>query len=242
MSTTPHVRETANGEEAFHPAGDPPEATVGLEETFDHGARSGFNAWFFRVLDPYFNHVLSRHKDDAFAGLAPGTVAELGAGAGANLSRLAPGTRLLAVEPNRRMYPSLQERAAAAQVDMTLVPGIAESLPLPDNSVDDVVCTLVLCTVGDPDRALAEVHRVLRPGGTFRFVEHVAAPAWSPRRWLQVLLRKPWGWVFEGCDPARDTVSHLRAAGFSTLRVEQRKWRHSLFFPINTGMWGIATR
>ena len=242
MPTTPHIPELAHTEGGSRPDERSPVATFSPEQTFDHGARSGFNAWFFRALDPYFNHVLRRHKDDAFAGLAPGTVAEIGAGAGANLSRLAPGTRLLAVEPNRRMYPGLQERAAAAQVDMTLVPGIAESLPLPDNSVDDVVCTLVLCTVEDPGRALAEVHRVLRPGGTLRFVEHVAAPAWSPRRWLQVLLRRPWGWVFEGCDPARDTVSHLRAAGFSTLRVEHRKWRHSLFFPINTGVWGIATR
>jgi ubiquinone/menaquinone biosynthesis C-methylase UbiE len=241
MTTTPQQERHQDARRS--PASESDRALHDVEPaTFDHGAVSRFNAWFFRVLDPYFNHVLRTHKDDAFAGLGAGTVVEIGAGAGANLRRLAPGTRLLAVEPNVRMHESLRERALAAEVDMTLVPSVAESLPLPDASVDDVVCTLVLCTVADPDRALAEVRRVLRPGGTFRFVEHVAAPAWSPRRWLQSLIRRPWGWVLEGCDPARDTVSHLAAAGFSTLHVEHRKWRHSAFYPVNTAIWGIATR
>ena len=211
-------------------------------ETFDHGLRSRFNAMFFRSLDRCFNHVLRPHKRGAFADLRAGTVVELGAGAGANLRLLPEGTHLIAVEPNERMHDVLRRRASAAGIDLTLVPGVAEQLPLPDASVDDVFCTLVLCTVTDLDRTLAEVKRVLRPGGRFRFVEHVVAPPWSPRRWTQAALRRPWAWVFEGCDCARDTVAHLEAAGFSGLSVHRRRWRHSPFFPVNSAVWGIATR
>lgn len=210
--------------------------------TFDHGARSRFNAWFFSSLDRYFNYILRPHKTGAFHGMTAGTVVELGAGAGANIRLLPPGTHLIAVEPNVQMHRTLRDRANAAGVRMTLVPGVAESLLLDDASVDEVMCTLVLCTVQDQEQALAEIKRVLRPGGRFRFVEHVAAPRWSPRRWLQVALRRPWGWVFEGCDPARDTQARLHAAGFSSITVERRKWRRSAFFPVNTAIWGIAVR
>lgn len=167
---------------------------------------------------------------------------ELGAGAGANLDRLPAGTHLIAVEPNERMHAGLRQRASARGVRMTLVPGVAEALPLPDGSVDDVVCTLVLCTVPDLEQTLREVRRLLRPGGRFRFVEHVAAPARTPRRWVQEVLRRPWEWLFEGCDPGRETVARLEAAGFSSLTIERRKWRHSVFLPINTSVWGLATR
>ena len=210
--------------------------------TFDHGLRSRFNAWFFNSFDSYFNHILLPHKTGAFSGLGPGTVVELGAGAGANLHLMPSGAHVVAVEPNQQMHRLLQRRASAAGVGLTLVPGVAEALPLPDSSVDDVLCTLVLCTVGDAHRTLAEVKRVLKPGGRFRFVEHVAAPAWSPRRWVQALLRRPWAWVFEGCDCGRDTVAHLSAAGFSQLDIHRRKWRHSAFFPVNTSIWGVAIR
>ncbi len=158
------------------------------------------------------------------------------------MERLRPGTHLIAVEPNERMHDRLRRRAAAAGIRMTLVPGIAEVLPIRDASVDEVICSLVLCTVGDQDKTLSEVRRVLRPGGRFRFVEHVAAARWSPRRWVQVLLRPHWGWVFEGCDPARDSESRVRAAGFSSVTVQHRKWRHSPFYPVNTSIWGIAVR
>lgn len=210
--------------------------------SFDHGARSRFNAWFFEAFDGYLNHALRGHKDAAFADLAGPVVVEIGAGTGANLTRLRSGTELIGVEPNRQMHPRLLRRAAAVGVPLRVIPSLADSLPLPDASVDDVICSLVLCTVDDVDGTLEEVRRVLRPGGRFRFVEHVAAPSWSPRRWLQTVIRRPWGWVFEGCDPARETVGHLERAGFSDLTVVRRKLRHSAFFPVNTAVWGVATR
>jgi predicted acylesterase/phospholipase RssA/SAM-dependent methyltransferase len=209
---------------------------------FDSGGRSRFNAWFFSAFDRYINHVGRAHKQAAFGGLASGTVLEIGAGVGANLSYLAPGTTLIAVEPNLRMHDRLRERSEKAGVELILVAGGAESIPLPDGSVDEVICSLVLCTVKDPAAVLSEVRRVLREGGRFRFVEHVAAQRGRLRRLVQRALRRPWGWLYEGCDPGPHTVPVLEAAGFRELRVEHRKLRRSLFWPVNTAVWGVATR
>lgn len=210
---------------------------------FDHGAISKFNAWFFRVFDRYINIISRRHKDAAFGDLTEvREVVELGAGVGANFDRLAPGTHVIAVEPSLRMHDQLRVRAEHAGIDLTVFPGGAESLPLPDASVDEVITSLVLCTVADRERVLAEVRRVLRPGGRFRFVEHVSAPRWSPRRWLQEAIRRPWGWLYEGCDPAPDTIERLRSAGFSDLTLQRRRFRLSAFFPVNTAVWGVAVR
>lgn len=209
---------------------------------FDHGARGGFNAWFFSAFDRYINHLARTHKQSAFMGLEGAVVLEIGAGVGANLGYLAPGTELIALEPNVRMHDRLRERAKAAGIEVTIVAGGAEAIPLPDGSVDEVICSLVLCTVEDPVQVLAEIRRVLRPGGRFRFVEHVAAPRRGLRRLLQRVIRRPWGWVFEGCNPGAHTVALLEEAGFRNLRLERRKFKQSLFWPVNTAVWGVGVR
>jgi SAM-dependent methyltransferase len=210
--------------------------------TFDNGAISRFNAWFFTAFAPYVNHVARVHKQAAFADLSAGTVLEIGAGTGANFGYLPRGTHLYAVEPNLRMHARLRRRAAAAGISLTLLSTGAEAIPLPGESVDEVICSLVLCTVPDPDRVLAEVRRVLRPGGKFRFAEHVAADPGSVRYHIQRALRRPWGYVFEGCNPAQNTPEAVASAGFRSLQVERRKLRHSVFFPVNTAAWGIAVK
>jgi ubiquinone/menaquinone biosynthesis C-methylase UbiE len=223
---------------------DRPDATAAPPpaDGFDHGAVSRFNAWFFTTFDRYINHIGRRHKRAAFGGIDADEVLELGAGVGANLAYLRPGTRLVAVEPSRRMHDRLRRRAAAAGVELDLIPHGAEHLPLEDGSMDEVICSLVLCTVADPGRVLAEARRVLRPGGRLRFVEHVAAPRWSPRRWLQRLLRRPWSWLYEGCTLDRDTGRHLRAAGFGEVEIRHERFHRSLFVPVNTAIWGVAIR
>jgi ubiquinone/menaquinone biosynthesis C-methylase UbiE len=207
------------------------------------GARlvSRFNAWFFTTFAGLLDHCARSHKAGAFAGIAGGTVVELGAGTGANLHHLAPGTHLVAVEPSSAMHQRLRRRAADAGVVLTLVPTGAEHLPLDDASVDEVICSLVLCTVADPAAVLAEVRRVLRPGGRFRFVEHVAA-ARGIRALVQRRIRRPWAWLFEGCDPHRHTARAISDAGFDRVELHHRKFRHSVFWPVNTALWGIATR
>jgi ubiquinone/menaquinone biosynthesis C-methylase UbiE len=209
---------------------------------FHHGAISRFNAWFFTAFAGYINHIARHHKRAAFDGLGGGTVLEIGAGTGANLGLLAPGTHLIALEPSLAMHDRLRERCEAAGIEVTVVPAGAEAIPLPDGSVDEVICSLVLCTANDPAQALREVRRVLRPGGRFRFVEHVAAPRPGLRRAIQRAIRRPWGWLFEGCRPDRHTPELIEQAGFSELRLERRRFRRSLFFPVNTAAWGVAIR
>jgi SAM-dependent methyltransferase len=224
-------------------AGDRPAngPTVRDDLVFDHGAVSRFNAWFFTAFARYINHIARHHKASAFDGLGPGPVLEIGAGTGANLDYLAPGTHVYAVEPSVRMHDRLRRRYADAGIDVTLLATGAEAIPLPDESVDDAICSLVLCTVPDPTAALTEVRRVLRPGGRFRFVEHVAAPRGLRAR-VQRGIRHPWGWVFEGCDPHRHTADIVAQAGFSSLHVERRKLRRSLFWPVNSAAWGVAVK
>lgn len=236
MTPTPGSTATADSSAAVADPG----------ATFHHGAISRFNAWFFTAFARYLNHVARHHKRSAFHNLqgATGdrTVVEIGAGTGANLAYLPPGATLIAVEPSLAMHSGLRQRCQVAGVDLRLLPSGAEQIPLPDASVDEVIASLVLCTVPDPARALAEVRRVLRPGGRFRFVEHIAAPPDSLRRGIQHAVRRPWGWLFEGCHPDRDTLELVAAAGFSHVHTERRKFRHSAFYVVNTAAWGVAVK
>jgi len=105
-------------------------------------------------------------------------------------------------------------------VPIRVVAGTAEALPAPDASFDAVVASLVLCTVADPDQALAEVRRVLRPGGRLRFYEHVRASDPRLARW-QDRLERPWGWLVGGCHPNRDTVAAITAAGLRVIQLDR---------------------
>lgn len=210
--------------------------------TFHNGSRSRWNAWFFTFFDGYINLIARRHKRHAFTGITGPEVLELGPGVGANFAFIPRGSRVLAAEPNRAMHAALLERAAARGVDLELLESVAEDLPLPDQSVDDVVCSLVLCTVDDPARVLAEAHRVLRPGGSLRFVEHVAAHRLSPRRLVQRALRRPWSWVFEGCRLDRDIRGMVEHAGFHRFDIRRHRLRQSVFVPVNTAISGVATK
>jgi ubiquinone/menaquinone biosynthesis C-methylase UbiE len=208
---------------------------------FHHGAISRFNAWFFTAFARYINHIAHHHKRAAFADLTGGTVLEIGAGTGANISYLPAGAKVYALEPSLAMHDRLRERCHAAGLEVTVLATGAEDIPLPDSSVDEVICSLTLCTVTDPARVLAEVRRVLRPGGRFRFVEHVAATP-GIRRAVQRAIRRPWGWLFEGCRPDRHTLKLVQAAGFSQVHLQRRRLRHSAFFPVNSAAWGVAVK
>jgi SAM-dependent methyltransferase len=209
---------------------------------FHNGWRGRFNAWFFVAFDRYIAHIGRAHKEAAFGDLKPGTIVEIGPGVGANFDYVPGGSRLVVFEPNLAMHPALRQRAAARSIGLMLHADGADRMPLATNSVDDVLCSLVLCTVDDPAAVLAEIRRVLRPGGRLRFVEHVAAPFWSPRRWLQGALRGPWRWLYEGCDLCRNTGEAIQAAGFSKVHITSRRWRHSLFVPVNSAIHGIAAK
>ena len=144
---------------------------------------------------------------------------ELGSGVGANLRYLPAGARLIAIEPNPYMHARLRRRPRAGSgVELEIRSVVGERIDLPDASAEAVISSLVLCTVSDPDAVLAEVRRILRPGGRFSFAEHVAAKPRTPTRWSQRILRRPWAWVFEGCSCERDLTSLIASAGFTQRR------------------------
>ena len=201
--------------------------------------RGPLNATFFWLAGGMFDSLLRRHKRRVYADL-PDTVVEIGAGVGANLRYLAPGSTLLAVEPNPAMHRRLREEARRRGVHLDLRKTTAERTDLPDASADVVLSSLVLCTVSDPDQVLAEVRRVLRPGGRFVFVEHVAAREGSALRRLQRWVRRPWAWCFEGCSCERDLAGAIRAAGFDQVDIDGYRLR-SPFLPFNTQIAGVAT-
>ena len=203
-----------------------------------HTLRGAFNAAFFRVMDPYIEHNLRRHKQRIFANL-PRQVVEIGSGVGANLRYLTAGSRLVAVEPNRSMHGPLRDAAQRHGVLLDLRERMAEETGLADRSADSVISSLVLCSVQDPAVVLAEIRRILRPGGTFRFLEHVAAPDGTPTRVAQRILRRPWAWTFEGCSCERDLEQAVRSAGFESVTIERYRIR-TPFLPFNTHIAGIA--
>jgi len=185
----------------------------------DNAVRGRFNAWFLAALDGYMHWKYSDIKQRLLE-RAPQVVVELGPGSGANLRYLSRGTRLIAIEPNRHMHPILRRRAKECGIELDLRGLAGEKLDLPSASVDFVFSALVLCSVEEPERVIAEVRRVLRPGGRFACVEHVAAPAGSSTHGIQRLIRRQWKWVFEGCDLCRDTASTLRSSGFAQVEVQ----------------------
>ncbi len=193
-------------------------------------ATSRINALIFRVLDGYMHWTYRERKRALFADL-PDTVVELGAGVGANFRYLRPGTRVIAYEPNAHMHAGLHRAAEAHRIDLDLRPTGAEQLDLADDSVYAVICSLVLCTVPQPERVLAEVRRVLRPNGSFACIEHVAAPEGTVVRRIQELTFRPWRAFFEGCHNHRETGETIEHAGFREVEIERFAWRGP-FIPV----------
>jgi SAM-dependent methyltransferase len=181
-----------------------------------------------------------RSRRSALLGNARGRVVEIGAGTGLNVAHYPDGiAELVLTEPDaamrRRLARRLQRHGRVARI----VDAPAERLPLADASVDTVVSTLVLCTVNDPERALGEIARVLRPDGQLLFVEHVRASS----RFLaacQDNLLQPWRRFAGGCRCNRPTVELMRACGFA-IAADDVVWRGmpAIVHPL---IFGRATR
>jgi SAM-dependent methyltransferase len=182
--------------------------------------RDRLNAWLLGAAEREMHRNYGRRKRELFADLPPELI-EIGPGAGANFRYYRLGTRVIGFEPNRALHDRLRRAAERHGIQLDLRGHGAESLDLPDASADAVVATLVLCTVPDPRKVLAEVHRVLRPGGRLLFIEHVAAPAGTALRAIQRIVRRPWRWISEGCCVDRDTAAALAEARFGSLHVER---------------------
>jgi ubiquinone/menaquinone biosynthesis C-methylase UbiE len=150
-------------------------------------------------------------------GDARGRLLVVGVGPGHDLAHLPRDvTDVVALDPEPTMRAMAARRTADAPVPVEVVAGTAEALPVADASVDAVLCSLVLCSVDDVDRALAECRRVLRPGGTLHVLEHVRAPGGSRLARWQDRVTPLWRRCAGGCHPNRDTRAALARAGFDT--------------------------
>lgn len=151
-----------------------------------------------------------------------GEVLEIGAGTGANFQYYSNGAHVVAIEPDPYMLERARKRAADATADIELRQDTAEELPFPDASFDFVIDTLVLCSVRDPRKVLAEIKRVLKVGGELRLYEHVRYK--NPIGALsQDIISPVWQWFGAGCHPNRDTERLVREAGFELSDVRMRK-------------------
>lgn len=199
--------------------------------------------WFAAAYD-----LTSRFSERRLAPLrkallrqAVGQVLEIGCGNGLNFAHynFERVVSLDATEPDpfmlRRARPRLDALPPEARSRVTLTEAPAEALPFPDGSFDTVVSTLVLCTVSDLDRSLAEVYRVLKTGGMLLFLEHVRAAGTKAR--VQALVQPAYGWLASGCHLTRDTENALLAAGF-----EVEVWRRAAFGPLWPVVLGVAIK
>jgi ubiquinone/menaquinone biosynthesis C-methylase UbiE len=178
---------------------------------------------------------LAALRAEVLAG-ARGRVVELGAGTGLNVRHYPTVDELILTEPEPAMVRRLRPRAAGARV----LQAPAEQLPFEDASIDTVVSTLVFCTVRDLGTALAEIRRVLVPGGRLLFLEHVRSDSARLARW-QDRLHDPWRAFAGGCHCNRATLAALSASGFDVdvHRREDWRWMPAIVRPIVSG---IATR
>lgn len=181
-------------------------------------------ARFYALLAPVEDRAgVAEHRRDLVRGLR-GRVLELGVGTGLSFRHYpAEVEQLVAVEPEPTMRANAAKAAAEVPLDVQLVAGTADALPAEDDSIDAAVVSQVLCSVPDQARALAELRRVLHPGGELRFYEHVLSPVAAGRKLQRVLDATVWPRTMGGCHLSRDTAAAIAAAGFE-LR-ELRRFR-----------------
>lgn len=171
-----------------------------------------------RIIDVALGKPMDPVRSEVTASLE-GEVLEVGFGSGRNLPHLPPAvTRLLAVEPASVGRKLAAGRIAASPVPVEVVGLDGQSLDLDDASVDHVLVTWTLCTIPDVERALAEMHRVLRPGGQLHFVEHGRSPKPHVAR-RQDRLTPLWGRLFGGCHLNRPIAELVSGVGFVTVEL-----------------------
>lgn len=204
-----------------------------------HPVRGRLNAWFLAAADEAMHREYGERKQRLF-GEIPDTVVELGPGSGANFRYYPHGTRVIAVEPNPMMHRRMYAQARRHGIEIDLRHAGAEGMEVDTGSAALVVSTLVLCTVRDPERAVAEVKRVLRAGGRFAFLEHVAAEPGTRLRQVQDVLRRPWAWLGEGCQLNRDTAATIEEADFRELELE--RFEGLRLTPVQPHISGVAIR
>jgi ubiquinone/menaquinone biosynthesis C-methylase UbiE len=170
----------------------------------------------------FFDRALFAGGREWACSRAHGHVLEIAVGTGRNLAHHRDDVKLTGIELSPEMLAIAQQRAEELGRQADLRIGDAQALDFPDSSFDSVVCTLALCTIPEDRAAVAEVYRVLHPGGRFLLLEHVRSPM-APVRVVQRML-EPLTIRFEADHLTREPLDHLAAVGFDVEELERSKW------------------
>src|SRR5215470_3387344 len=214
--------------------------TPDRSSTVHSGWRARVFAFLLLKVNAKYERLMAARKRTLLGDLR-GTVLEIGPGAGVNLRHYDPSVRWIGIEPNPYMRAYLEKEAERCGLKVDLRTGNAEQLDVANQSVDAIVCTLVLCSVRDAGRVLREIRRVLKPGACFVFIEHVAAPRGTLPRRLQDWFRPLFVHFAVGCHPNRETWAIIESAGFSKMKLDH--FRAPTLLPIlSPHIAGVAVR
>jgi len=197
-------------------------------------------AWMLKKEDATSHKIYGSYKKDLFQNIQ-GSVVEIGPGTGVNFKYLPPGINWTGIEPNGAFNEILRTRAKEKGITAELLTGDAFQIPLPGNSADVVLCTLVLCSVKDPAKIIDEIKRVLKPGGKLIFIEHVAAPKHTGLRVVQNIFNPVNRIMADGCNCNRETWTYIREAGFTQLQLSHQQM-HGTFKFFSPHIMGYAIK
>lgn len=203
------------------------------------GLRRRAFAKLWASMDDPVDEQIAPAKDDVFADIG-GPIVEIGAGHGSNFARYPAGTHVTAFEPNTYMTEHLARAASQHGIVLDHRSSDLRDARLPSGSVPTVVSVLTLCSVPDRADLLAEIRRVLEPGGRLVFIEHIAETSSTRRRRFQKLVRPAWRALCDGCDPHVHTDRLIAQAGFAHIDATTANLGPGLD-PTNLTHWGVAT-
>ncbi|KAM9362056.1 methyltransferase-like protein 7A [Symphorus nematophorus] len=208
-----------------------------------------FPICLYRISKTY-NKKMYDKKKELFRSLPefnkPGgqlTLLEIGCGTGTNFEFYPPGCKVICTDPNphfQKYLTNAMEKNDHLKFERFVVAAGEDLGSIEDESVDVVVCTLVLCSVRDMPQTLREAQRILRPGGAFFFLEHVVADPSTWTYFFQHVLQPVWYYFGDGCEATRETWKHLEATGFSELKM--RHIEAPLIFVIKPHIVGYAVK
>jgi ubiquinone/menaquinone biosynthesis C-methylase UbiE len=230
MTARQDARETGAS-----PGSPPPDAA----ETVHHPI---FARFYLRMTKSRKARGEDEHRRRLLAGLS-GRVVEVGAGNGLNFPFYPEGVdEVVAVEPEPTLREAAVDAAREAPVRVEVIDGVAGALPAADASLDAGVASLVLCSVPDQARALAELRRVIRPGGELRFYEHVVSERALPARLQRLADATFWPRVGGGCHMSRDTTRAIEDAGFAIESHDRFPFSPGAPVPALAHILGVARR